>query len=66
MSEKNYPTSIIMPVDLKNTLKRAAKIQGCSMAFKINEILRLWERAYLSKEREVGRGQVREGFHDAR
>lgn len=46
----DHPTSIRLPPDLKRTLVRAAKVQGCALHFKIHEILRMWERAYLAQE----------------
>jgi hypothetical protein len=55
---KNFPTSVVLPFDLKTTIKRACKQQGCSMVFKINQILREWEKGFYEREKEFGRGQT--------
>jgi hypothetical protein len=55
---KEFPTSIVLPLDLKATIKRACKRQGCSMTFKITQVLRKWEQDFLAKEKEMGRGNV--------
>jgi hypothetical protein len=57
---KLYPTSVLLPSDLRDSIKRACAAQGCAMVFKVNQILREWERRFLEQEREMGRGQVRE------
>jgi predicted HicB family RNase H-like nuclease len=48
----DYPTSIRLPPDLKRTIAKAAKKQGCSLSFKISEVLRLWEQAWLQQEKQ--------------
>ena len=57
---KLYPTSVLLPSDLRDSIKRACAAQGCAMVFKINQVLREWETKFLAQERELGRGQVRE------
>jgi hypothetical protein len=58
MARKNYATSIILPADLKESIKRACVHQGCSMVFKITQVLRKWEQDFLEREKQEGRGQV--------
>jgi hypothetical protein len=57
-SDRPYPTSLVLPNDLKDTIKRACKRQGCSMGFKICQILRDWESGFHAREKEFGRGQT--------
>ena len=57
-ADTEYPTSIVLPADLKTTLKRACKRQGCAMRFKVVEVLRQWEEGFLAREKEFGRGQT--------
>lgn len=55
---KQMPTSVVIPKDLLDNIKRACARQGCSMKFKIVEALRTWEKDFLERERQQGRGQV--------
>ena len=41
-----HPTSLRIPDPLQRAIKRLAKKQGCSIAFKINEILQQYVDAY--------------------
>jgi hypothetical protein len=59
-SPKVYATSFILPVDLKASIQRACRRQGCSMTFKIVDILKAWEAKFLENERQNGRGKVSE------
>lgn len=38
----DYPTSIRLQPELKRAIKKVARMQGCSVAFKINQILVDW------------------------
>lgn len=55
---KPHPTSIVLPADLRATILRACARQGCAMVFKINEILREWEKGFHEREKQHGRGQT--------
>jgi hypothetical protein len=37
------PTSVRLPPDLLQSVRRAANEQGCAVSFKIAQILREWE-----------------------
>lgn len=58
MPVKEHPTSIVLPVDLKKTIKRACDQQGCSMVFKIVQVMRKWEQQFLENEKQMGRGNA--------
>ena len=57
-SDREFPTSIVLPADLKATLRRACDRQGCAMRFKIVEVLRQWEAGFHEREKQLGRGQT--------
>jgi hypothetical protein len=42
MTKSEKPTSVRLPVDLRSALAQASTEQGCSVNFKINQILREW------------------------
>jgi hypothetical protein len=43
MSRLEKPTSVRLPPDLLQSVRRAAEEQGCAVSFKIAQILREWE-----------------------
>jgi hypothetical protein len=43
MSRLEKPTSVRLPPDLLQSVRRAANEQGCAVSFKIAQILREWE-----------------------
>ena len=47
-----YPSSIRLPPDIKKVLARAAKVQGCSISFKITEILRKWAKEWDAQQQQ--------------
>lgn len=43
LSRLEKPTSVRLPPDLLQSVRRAANEQGCAVSFKIAQILREWE-----------------------
>ena len=54
MSRLEKPTSVRLPPDLLQSVRRAAEEQGCAVSFKIAQILRQWEAR--EKRASVRRG----------
>ena len=50
-----YPSSIRLPPHVKKSLHAAAKAQGCSISFKILQILKQWELHWRVKQGEGAR-----------
>ena len=46
----SYPSSIRLPPDLKKCLAKAAEKQGCSISFKITEILKQWQKEWMAQQ----------------
>ena len=52
---REYPFSFRLPSDVRKAIERESRRQGCSMAFKINEVLRAWARTLPGGELSQGK-----------
>jgi hypothetical protein len=54
LSRLEKPTSVRLPPDLLQSVRRAAEEQGCAVSFKIAQILREWEAREKRRKKRNG------------